>query len=77
MIRLVQTIESIGLTFSGLLLNSDYPISERRQTSLGYCINHPDRKTEYVCNKHQYYVCKDCLRCRDPELYCKFRSSCL
>jgi hypothetical protein len=26
--------------------------------------------------KHAVYLCEDCLQCRDPELYCKFRSAC-
>jgi len=26
--------------------------------------------------KHGVYLCEECLQCRDPELYCKFRSSC-
>ncbi len=26
--------------------------------------------------KHAVYLCEDCLRCRDPELFCKFRSAC-
>lgn len=26
--------------------------------------------------KHNIYLCPDCLECRDPEIYCKFRSSC-
>lgn len=26
--------------------------------------------------KHNIYMCEECLRCRDPEIYCKFRSSC-
>jgi hypothetical protein len=26
--------------------------------------------------KHNIYLCDDCLQCRDPELYCKFRPSC-
>jgi len=43
---------------------------------MGYCINHPDRETSYMCMKHNVYLCDDCLKCPDPELYCKFRSSC-
>jgi len=43
---------------------------------MGKCINHPDRETSYLCMKHNIYMCEECLRCRDPELYCKFRSSC-
>ena len=26
--------------------------------------------------KHGVYMCEECLRCRDPEIYCKFRSAC-
>jgi uncharacterized 2Fe-2S/4Fe-4S cluster protein (DUF4445 family) len=40
------------------------------------CINHPDRETPYQCMKHQIYLCEACLKCRDPKIYCKFRSSC-
>lgn len=43
---------------------------------MGKCINHPDRETNYVCMKHGIYMCEECLKCRDPELYCKFRPSC-
>ena len=27
--------------------------------------------------KHNYYLCEECLECRDPDIYCKFRPSCL
>jgi hypothetical protein len=40
------------------------------------CVNHPDRETSYYCSKHQIALCEECLHCIDPELYCKFRSSC-
>lgn len=43
---------------------------------MGKCINHPDRVTSYICLKHNIYLCDACLECRDPEIYCKFRSSC-
>jgi len=43
---------------------------------LGYCLNHPERKTSYKCMKHNIYMCEECLDCRDPKIYCKFRSSC-
>ena len=43
---------------------------------MGKCINHPDRETEIICSKHSIYLCEECLVCRDPEIYCKFRSSC-
>jgi hypothetical protein len=44
---------------------------------MGVCINHRDRQTNYLCLKHNVYLCDECLSCRDPQLYCKFRSSCL
>lgn len=43
---------------------------------MGKCINHPERETRFLCMKHNIYLCEECLKCRDPELYCKFRSSC-
>jgi len=43
---------------------------------LGKCVNHPDRETSYLCMKHNTYLCEECMKCRDPNIYCKFRSSC-
>lgn len=43
---------------------------------MGKCINHPDRETGYICMKHNIYLCQECLECRDPDIYCKFRPSC-
>jgi len=43
---------------------------------MGKCVNHPERETSYICMKHNIYLCEECLECRDPEIYCKFRSSC-
>ena len=43
---------------------------------MNHCVNHPDRETSYECLKHQISMCQDCLDCRDPEIYCKFRESC-
>jgi len=43
---------------------------------LGHCLNHPDRETSYVCMKHNIYMCQHCLVCRDPQIYCKFRTAC-
>ncbi len=40
------------------------------------CRNHPDRETSYVCSKYTTYMCEECFKCSDPEIYCKFRSSC-
>jgi hypothetical protein len=36
----------------------------------------PGRQT-YRCLKFQTEMCAACLKCKDPELYCKFRSACL
>ena len=41
-----------------------------------HCIHHTDRETRYHCGKHNIYLCEECLTCRDPELFCKFRSAC-
>jgi hypothetical protein len=30
----------------------------------------------YVCLKHDITMCEKCLRCRDPEIYCKHRHAC-
>ena len=43
---------------------------------MGKCINHPERETPYICMKHGLYLCEECLQCRDPDIYCKFRPSC-
>jgi hypothetical protein len=41
-----------------------------------HCLNHPDRETRYACLKHNIYMCEECLNCRDPQIYCKFRTAC-
>ncbi len=41
-----------------------------------FCINHPEIETRFACMKHDIYLCEDCLECRDPDIYCKFRTSC-
>ena len=43
---------------------------------MGTCTNHPDRETSYMCTKHGVYMCEDCMDCRDPDIYCKFRDAC-
>ena len=43
---------------------------------MGKCINHPETETPYKCMKHNIYQCDLCLTCRDPDLYCKYRTSC-
>lgn len=40
------------------------------------CSNHPELETSYVCSKYTTYMCEECLKCSDPEIYCKFRSAC-
>jgi len=40
------------------------------------CVRHPDRQTSYACLKHEIHMCEKCMDCRDPNIYCKFRSSC-
>ncbi len=42
------------------------------------CCENPEAgKQTYRCEKHRIDMCDVCLRCKDPELYCKFRSSCM
>jgi hypothetical protein len=43
---------------------------------MGKCVNHPHIETSFVCLKHNVYMCEKCTHCRDPEIHCKFRSSC-
>ncbi|MBW2369252.1 MAG: hypothetical protein JRH15_15375 [Deltaproteobacteria bacterium] len=43
---------------------------------MGKCSCHPDIETNFICLKHNVYLCEGCLTCRDPEIYCKHRSSC-
>jgi len=49
---------------------------KKEKNELGKCINHPDRETSYLCMKHDKYLCEECLKCGDPNIYCKFRPSC-
>lgn len=49
---------------------------------MAYCVNHPDRETNVVCQRmpNRGY-CQECLDkgvpCFEPDVYCKFRSSCV
>ncbi len=43
---------------------------------MGECLCHPEKETAYQCMKHNVYLCDECLKCQDPHIYCKFRSSC-
>ena len=43
---------------------------------MGKCANHPDRETSFLCLNCNIYMCEECQKCLDPEIFCKFRSSC-
>ncbi|MBT8368291.1 MAG: hypothetical protein KJP23_26650 [Deltaproteobacteria bacterium] len=43
---------------------------------MGQCACNSEIETQFLCMKHNLYLCGECLKCRDPELYCKFRSAC-
>jgi uncharacterized 2Fe-2S/4Fe-4S cluster protein (DUF4445 family) len=43
---------------------------------MGKCTRHPENETSFQCLKHGVWLCDECLKCRDPELYCKHRSAC-
>ena len=43
---------------------------------MGKCTCHPEIETRFQCLKHGVWLCDECFRCRDPELYCKHRSAC-
>ena len=47
-----------------------------KRMNMEFCANHPDRKANYVCFKHNISMCEECLSCRDPQIYCKFRTAC-
>jgi hypothetical protein len=40
------------------------------------CLNHPDQPAALVCMKYHVRFCDRCTRCRDPKLYCKYRTAC-
>ena len=41
------------------------------------CTNHPDIETQYLCSKDGVYLCQECLMCPNPNIHCKFRTSCI
>jgi uncharacterized 2Fe-2S/4Fe-4S cluster protein (DUF4445 family) len=43
---------------------------------MGRCICHPEIESPLLCMKHNIYLCDECLTCRDPDIFCKHRSSC-
>lgn len=44
--------------------------------NMGNCKKHPNRTTSFKCEKYETYLCRECLACKDPKLYCKYRPSC-
>ena len=43
---------------------------------MGKCLCNPEIETSMVCMKDNVYLCEECLSCRNPEIYCKFRTAC-
>jgi len=43
---------------------------------MGKCLCHPEIESSYICLKDNVYLCEECLSCRNPDIYCKFRESC-
>lgn len=41
------------------------------------CEHYNGDDIQYECMKYQTKMCPDCAACKDPELYCKFRPSCM
>ena len=41
------------------------------------CINHPDRKGTFFCQKSVDYFCHECACCHSPRVYCQFRTACV
>ncbi|SDP55157.1 hypothetical protein SAMN05660330_03158 [Desulforhopalus singaporensis] len=41
------------------------------------CKNHREVSGDFYCQKYQTYLCRECARCSDLKMYCKFRSACL
>ena len=42
---------------------------------MAQCPNHPDRQARFRCMKYGIDMCEECMRCRDPHIYCKYRSA--
>ncbi len=48
------------------------------ETLMNYkCEKHPEREGKFYCAKYNKYLCDECMKCQDPTLYCKHRSSCI
>ena len=75
----VSQPETFSLDWIAILFEGDYSESKLLllvEDSMGRCLNHTDVETSYHCTKYDLYLCADCLECRDPDIYCKFRTSC-
>jgi hypothetical protein len=52
------------------------PMGCRGVQPMGRCACHPEKESRYQCMKHVLFLCDECLKCRDPSIYCKYRSAC-
>lgn len=43
---------------------------------MGRCLCHPERESRQICMKDSVYLCDECLKCRNPAIYCTFRTAC-
>ena len=43
---------------------------------MGKCLCNSDIETSFICMKDNVYLCENCLTCRNPDIYCKFRTAC-
>lgn len=41
------------------------------------CLKHNNKEGIYFCAKYTAYYCEECISCKDPKSFCKFRSSCI
>ena len=44
---------------------------------MGQCLCNPEKDSRYICLKDDVYLCDECLKCRNPKIYCKHREACL
>lgn len=49
---------------------------DEENVKMGNCLCHPETESNYICLKDNVYLCEDCLKCRNPDIYCKFREHC-
>jgi hypothetical protein len=41
------------------------------------CTNHPDREGRWRCVKNDVYFCDECMKCSNPRVHCRHRTSCV